>query len=143
MHEEYDNYDDDHDYDDSQDDLENKYKHYFKFDPNAWDTWGKWLQDALNDIVEYTSNVWYISPKTGFFGSNKDMSFPVNSYFSSTGKGNAFQYLGNNYQGSEVWKYKYFVSNPIDQMYKKHIQTHATHFLRQPTYYKGLFDILN
>jgi len=38
---------------DSQDNSGSQYeKFYFKFDPNAWDTWGKWLQDTLNDIVE-------------------------------------------------------------------------------------------
>jgi hypothetical protein len=145
MHEDYDeNYEDDeYDYGDSQDDPESQYKKYFKFDPEAWDAWGKMLYDALNDIVEYPSNVWYISPKTGFFGSNKDMSFPVNSYFSNTGNGYAFQYLGNNYQGSQIWKKKYFVFNPIDIEYRQHIQAHSIHFLHQPHYYKGLFDILN
>lgn len=131
MHEDYD-YDDEHDYDNNQE----KYKHYFKFDPTAWDAWGKWLSDALNDIVDSSPNVWYVSG----WSSKK---FPVNSYFSGTGKSNTFQYLGNNYQGSQVWKYKYFISNPIETMYKKHLQSNAAHFLQQPVYYKGLFDILN
>ena len=141
MHEEYDNYDDDHDYDDSQDDLENKYKHYFKFDPNAWDTWGKWLQDALNDIVEYPSNVWYIGykPVEGF----PKKSFPVNSYFSNTGKNKPFQYLGNNYQNQPIWKTKYFIHNKLATDYINHIKSHAVHFVLQPHYYKGLFDIMN
>ena len=139
MHEDYDN--DDYDYDDSQDDLENKYKHYFKFDPTAWDAWGKWLQKALDDIVESSPNVWYIGPKSieGF----PHKSFPVNSYFSNTGKDKTFQYLGNNYQGSPIWKKKYFVHDPINTIYKKHIESNAIHFLNQPHYYKGLFDILN
>ena len=95
-----DNYNDDHDYDNSQDNLESQYKKYFKFDPYAWDAWGKWLQDALNDIVESSPNVWYIGPT--------DKSFPVNSYFSDTGKDKTFQYLGSNYQGVPIWKKKYF-----------------------------------
>jgi hypothetical protein len=135
MHEEYDNYDDD--YDDSQDNLEDKYKHYFKFDPEAWDAWGKMLYDTLNDIVENSPNVWYIGADFG------KKSFPVSSYFSNTGKDKTFQYLGSNYQNSQVWKNKYFVYNPIQHQYINHIQSHAVHFIQQPHYYKGLFDILN
>jgi len=131
MHEDYDYDDDEHDYDDAK----NPYKHYFKFDPAAWDAWGKWLYDALNDIVESSPNVWY----TGFVPK----SLPVNSYFSNTGKNKNFQYLGNNYQGAPIWKTKYFVRNPINDQYLKHIEQHSIHFLTQPHYYKGLFDILN
>ena len=138
MHQEDDNYDDDYEYDDSQDNLESHYKKYFKFDPDAWDAWGKMLYDALNDIVEYPSNVWYIGPSFG-----KDKSLPVNSYFSNTGKNKPFQYLGNNYQGVQIWKKKYFIYDPIDIAYRHHIQAHSIHFLHQPHYYKGLFDILN
>lgn len=129
----YDYGDDEHDYDDAK----NPYKHYFKFDPAAWDTWGKWLYDALNDIVESSPNVWYVS---GF----PHKSLPVSSYFSNTGKDSkSYQYLGNNYQGSPVWKKKYFVLDPIQNNYKQHIQSHSVHFINQPHYYKGLFDILN
>lgn len=134
MSEEYDDYDD---YDDSQDDLENKYKHYFKFDPEAWDAWGKMLYDALNDIVESSPNVWYIGADFG------KKSFPVSSYFSNTGKDKTFQYLGSNYQNSQVWKQKYFVCDTLQHQYINHIQSHAVHFIQQPHYYKGLFDILN
>lgn len=133
MNQDDDNYDDDYDYEDSK----NPYKHYFKFDPAAWDAWGKWLQDALNDIVEHPSNVWYIGP-----GFDKK-SFPVNSYFSNTGKDKTFQYLGNNYQGVPIWKKKYFVYDPINIIYKNHISNYPVHFLNQPVYYKGLFDIMN
>ncbi|NBU33515.1 hypothetical protein EBZ38_14115 [bacterium] len=135
MHEDYD-YGDDYDYDDSQDDLEKKYKHYFKFDPTAWDAWGKMLYDALNNIVETSPNVWYI-------GGFPNKSFPVNSYFSNAGKGNSFQYLGNNYDNVKVWKKKYFIHDPIDGMYLNHLKSNAVHFLKQPHYYKNMFDILN
>ena len=138
MHEDYnDDYDD---YEDSQDNLENKYKHYFKFDPEAWDAWGKWLYDAMNEIVETSPNVWYTIPNIEGFPSK---SFPVNSYFSNTGKDHSFQYLGSNYEGVKVWKKKYFIIDPIQHNYVNHIQTHAVHFLKQPSYYKGMFDILN
>ena len=134
MHEDYDY--DDYEDDNSQDDLENKYKHYFKFDPEAWDAWGKMLYDALNEVVESSPNVWYIH---GF----PFKSIPVNSYFSNTGKNQPFQYLGNNYDGVGVWKMKYFISNPINDTYKKHIVAHSVYFLQQPSYYKGLFYIMN
>lgn len=138
MNQEDNNYDDEYDYDDSQHNFESQYKKfYFKFDPSAWDAWGKWLQDALGDIVESSSNVWYIGP-----GFDKK-SFPVNSYFSNTGKNKPFQYLGNNYQNQPIWKKKYFVIDKVQIEYTKHIQSHSIYFLQQPTYYKGLFDIVN
>jgi hypothetical protein len=138
MHEDYeDDYDD---YEDSQDNLESQYKKYFKFDPDAWDAWGKMLYDALNDIVDSSPNVWYVTPSISGFPYK---SFPVNSYFSSTGKDKTFQYLGNNYQGSPIWKKKYFISNPLQSEYINHLTSHASYFVQQPHYYKGIFDILN
>jgi hypothetical protein len=135
MHED-DDYNDEHDYDDAK----NPYKHYFKFDPSAWDAWGKWLQDALNDIVESSPNVWYTTFNIPGF-PNK--SFPVNSWLSNTGKDKTFQYLGNNYQNTPIWKKKYFIRDSLNEEYIKHIQNHAVHFLNQPDYYNGMFDILN
>jgi hypothetical protein len=139
MHESYDDNDDYYgdNYDDSQDKFESQYKKYFKFDPDSWDFWGKWLSDALNNIVETSPNVWYIGP-----GMDKG-SFPVNSYFSNTDKGNSFQYLGNNYQNQPIWKTKYFILDTLSIEYRLHIRSNVIHFLKQPHYYKGLFDILN
>jgi len=130
MHEDYDDDDDDQEY------PEDKYKHYFKFDPEAWDAWGKMLYDTLNDIVEVSHNTWYI------YGSSAQ-KFPVNSWNPNTDENKSSQYLGSNYQGQPIWKKKYFISQPIQQMYKNHIATHAYHFINQPHYYKGMFDILN
>jgi len=130
---------DEEDYDDYEDSHQNSgdpYKSYFKFDPDAWDAWGKALYDALDDLVDKSSNVWYVygwDPK----------KFPVNSYFSSTGKEKSFQYLGNNYDGVQIWKKKYFVCDPIQHMYIDHLSSHAQYFVKQPHYYKGMFDILN
>lgn len=132
MHEDYDDYDDD-EYDYGND----KYKHYFKFDPEAWDAWGKLLYETLGDIVESSPNVWYI----GQYLPNEFV--PVNSYNPNTGYGKTFQYLGANYAGQEVWKMKYFVYDKIHHNYLAHIQSHSVHFIKQPHYYKGLFDILN
>jgi hypothetical protein len=134
MHEDYEN--DNYYDDDSQDNLESQHKHYFKFDPEAWDAWGKWLYDALNEAVEISPNVWYAY---GF----PSKSIPVNSYISNTEKGNTFQYLGSNYAGQAVWKNKYFIVDSINISYRKHLEANAKHFLQQPIYYRGLFDILN
>lgn len=135
MHEDYDDYENAYD-DDSQNYPENPYKHYFKFDPQSWDMWGKLLGDMFENIVEPSSNVWYVY---GYLSNE----LPVNSYISNTGKGDTFQYLGNNYDNVKVWKKKYFVIDPIQQEYIHHIQNNAKYFLKQPSYYKGLFDILN
>ena len=77
------------------------------------------------------------------FDPNQVFVFPVNSWNPNTDKGNSFQYLGSNYAGSPIWKKKYFVYDPINQQYKLHIQAHAKHFVLQPDYYNGLFEILN
>jgi hypothetical protein len=134
MHEDYE--DDNYDEDDSQDNLESHYKKYFKFDPDAWDAWGKMLYDTLNEIVEYPSNVWYVS---GF----PFKSIPVNDYFSKSGNFKKSLYLGNNHYKEPIYKMEYFIHNKINTQYKNHIVSNAVHFLIQPNYYKGMFDILN
>jgi len=131
------NYDDDDYEDNSQDNLESQHKNYFKFDPDAWDAWGKMLYEALNDIVEYPSNVWYVGP-----GFDKG-SLPVNDYFSKSGNFKNSLYLGNNHYKEPVYKTKYFVHNKLDTEYRNHLVSNAVHFLQQPNYYEGLFDILN
>ena len=137
QNEDEENYDDDESYYDSQD----KYKHYFKFDPAAWDAWGKWLYDAMKEIVETNPNLWYTPTHIEGWPTKK---FPVNSYFPNTGKEQkTFQYLGNNYDGKAIWKKKYFVSDPIQSMYIDHLSNNAAYFIKQPNYYRGMFDILN
>ena len=135
-------YDEDDNYED-----DNKYypdggmhKHYFKFDNAAWDAWGKWLYDAMKDIVESDAHVWYTPTYIKGWPTKK---FPVNYADSNTGKGNSFQYLGSNSYGEPIWKKKYFIRDELNDKYKKHIIANAKHFLTQPNYYKSLFDILN
>lgn len=135
-------YNEDEDYDDEKYyPDQGMYKKYFKFDEKAWDAWGQWLYEAMQDIVESSPNVWYTPTVIPGFPIQK---FPVNSYFSNTGKDNkSYQYLGNNYDGAAIWKKKYFVSDPIQSEYIDHLAHHASYFVKQPHYYKGLFDILN
>ena len=136
MHEDYeedDDYNDDYyDYDNGNKDLN---KHFFKFDTNFW----QWFGDALNDITWLGDNVWMTN-----IPSFKPKSIPVSSWISNTGAGKSLpQYLGTNYQNQPIWKTKYFVNDPIAIQYINHIKTHAVHFVKQPHYYKGMFDILN
>ena len=139
MHQEDDNYDDDYE-DSSQDNLDSQYKHYFKFDPDAWDSWGKFLTDALKDIVEYPHNTWYVMPNIPGFPKK---SVPVNDYFSKSGNFKNSLYLGNNHHKEPIYKTQYFVHNKLHSDYKNHLRSNAVHFLQQPNYYKGMFDILN
>lgn len=140
MHEPYeDDYDD---YDDEDYHNQKNYnKHYFKFDPTAWDAWGKFLYDALNDIVESSPNIWYIGQNIPGF-PNK--SLPVNGYFLDTDSGqNPLLYLGNNQYNEPVYKKYHFVHNKTKQQYMLHLQSNAKHFVQQPNYYRSMFDILN
>lgn len=133
MHEPY---DEDDGYDDDQYDYDDKYdpyKFYFKFDVGGTPI-SDWITNMINDLFVNPIDNMYDFPV---------VSFPVNSWNSNTAKGNSFQYLGSNYHGVPIWKKKYFVCDPINTEYKLHLQANAHHFIKQPNYYKGLFDILN
>jgi len=68
----------------------------------------------------------------------------VNDLIPNTAGGlNSPLYLGNNHYNEGVWKMKYFAYNPIQMAYIKHLESHAVHFVSQPSYYRGLYDILN
>lgn len=135
MHEPYDddyyedNYDDSHDYDESQ---SNWKKFYFKFDVDS-SPLSEWITKMVNDFLydpEY--------PLLNF----SPVGLPVNSWNPNTAN-SKFQYLGSNYAKEPIWKSKYWISDPLDNEYRHHLQSNATHFVQQPSYYKGLFDILN
>jgi hypothetical protein len=131
MSDQDDYYNDDYE-DDYYDYDNNKQKFNFKFDHNAW---AEWLSEAMKDLIENPKGVWsfIVNP-----------SFPVKSIgFSDTGDKKSHLYLGTNSYSEVVWKNKYFAKNDGHQKYIKHLQSHAVHFLQQPLYYKGLFDIMN
>lgn len=133
MHEDYDDEENDEYYNDNYQDDEYDYtdinKLYFKFDISSGP-----LSDWITNLLGYN-----IQNIPGF----PFVSFPVNSYISNTGQGKSFQYLGSNYAGQGVWKNKYFIVDPVDVSYRKHLEANAKYFLQQPIYYRGLFDILN
>jgi hypothetical protein len=135
----YEDYDED-DYDDDQYDYDhpsaNPY-YYFKFDVSADSPLSKWLTDMFSDID------WSQIPSINNISGFPVFSVPVNSWNPNAGKDLSFQYLGSDYDGQQVWKKKYFISDSINIEYKLHLQSHAKHFVSQPIYYKGLFDILN
>lgn len=140
MHEDYDDSYDEEEGDDQYDydhPSLNPYKWFFKFDIGSDTPLSKWMSDIVNSFLGSSEN-YTMSNIPGF----PSQMFPVNSWNPNTA-GNTPQYLGSNYHGTPIWKYKYFIVDKINNEYKLHIQSHAQHFVKQPTYYKGLFDILN
>lgn len=135
MHEPYDDDDNYHDDDYDHDYDYNPYKFYFQFDVGNTPL-SDWIEKMINDIVNQPFDMINVP---GF----PVQKFPVSSWNPDTGKDNTYQCLGSNYQGNTIWKKKYFAIDKINIAYKMHLQSHAKHFVLQPTYYKGLFDILN
>ena len=109
-----------------------------KFDVD-WAAWEQWLSKAIKEIVEEDKNVWV-------FGHHlkDDKKFIINNTsIKDASKDKYFMYLGSNYYNEGVWKSKYFIVDNIEVEYKQHLASNAAHFLRQPHYYKGLYDNLN
>lgn len=131
------------DYDDDEYNYYPEYNEYGypnskKFDVD-WAAWEQWLSKAIQEIVEEDKNVWV-------FGHNlkDDKKFTINNAsIKDTSKDKYFMYLGSNYYNEGVWKSKYFIVDDIEVEYKQHLVSNAAHFLRQPHYYKGLYDNLN
>lgn len=134
MHDPYDNEDDGYDddyYDKDYNDQYDPYKFYFKFDITENSPLSDWISKMITDIFNKDYDI------------DKMLVFPVNSWNPNTAGKNIPQYLGSNYYKEPVWKSKYFIIDSLDQSYKLHLQSNAAHFLQQPKYYKGLFEILN
>ena len=131
----YDDYDDSHDYDQSQPDWK---KFYFSFDVGAGGAFSDWIKNIIDGFKD---NDIKINNVPGF----PVVSFPVNDWFSqyTVGGGNSPLYLGNNHYQEQVWKPKYFVQDTLGNEYVLHLQSHAGYFLSQPSFYQGLFEILN
>lgn len=131
----------DPEHEDYDDDEYNYYPEYNEYGyPNGkkfdidFAAWEKWLSKAIKDIVEEDENVWLFGHKlSDNKKSDKDKKLD-DKYFI---------YLGSNYYDESIWKTKYFISNSLEIAYKNHLSCHPAHFLRQPTYYRGMFDNLN
>jgi hypothetical protein len=140
MYEDYedeDSYGDDEQYNYDHPSLD-PYKWYYKFDIGQDTPLSKWINDIVNKFMG-SSEDYKMMNIPGF----PPEMFPVNSWYPNTGQSKSFQYLGSNYQGSPIWKKQYFVVDKLNAQYKLHLQANASHFVQQPTYYKGMFDILN
>jgi len=125
-------------YEDYDDDEHNYYPEYneygypkdFKID---WVAWEKWLKAAMQDIVFNDNGEWIVS--SGYLPNkqqNKENEISQK-----------FLYFGQNQYDESIWKYKCFISNYFDQQYRNHFMSHASHIVRQPVYYRGMFDMLN
>lgn len=132
----YDDYDDSHDYTDSQ---SYSPKFYFKFDVTSGGSLSDWIKKSIEDLLKKDSDK--LENNSNFL----PVSFPVNDLFSqyTVSGSNPLLYLGNNHYKEQVWKKKYFIHDKLGTQYVLHLQSHAGYFLRQPKYYKGLFEILN
>jgi len=120
----------------SQDDPEyndDPYKFYFQIDT-------EWIQKYMDSLIKKLSESYQMPVLPEGFES---ISLPVNSWISSIAEENSSLYLGNNYWNEGVWKKKHFIEDKLQREYVNHLQSHAGHFLLQPKYYKGLYEILN
>tara|TARA_R100001163_G_C5041104_1_gene179228 strand:+ start:372 stop:824 length:453 start_codon:yes stop_codon:yes gene_type:complete len=110
---------------------EENYGWNYKFDMQAWE---KWLKQAIEDIIQEDENTWVVQPK----------KFPVSdSTPQDTSKQTYFMYLGSNHYQEAIWTKEYFISDEVNILWKNHISSNAAHYLKQPNYYRGLYNILN
>lgn len=132
----------DPEYNEYDDDEHNYYPEYndYGYPANSkkynidWSAWEKWLKKAIEEIVQEDENTWLVNPSK---------KFPVSDASKGASKEQFFMYLGSNHYDEAIWKKKHFVVDKLNLEYTNHIQSHASYFLQMPSYYKGLFDILN
>lgn len=96
---------------------------------------------------ENSKKKFYFSIDVGWINNHlKDfplVQLPVNDYFSNTAGVTSPLYLGNNHYMEPIYKSGWFVVDMYKYLYTNHLRSHAAYFLKQPSYYKGLFEILN
>lgn len=103
-------------------DENNKNKKPFTFD---WSFLNEWLHEHLENIVEEPNGVWFVGGYKPDKNTEKKLIYWKNFY------------------GEEIWKISYFIKYEIDIEYRNHLIANAVHTVSQPTYYRGLFEILN
>ena len=136
---EHDDYDDD-DYNYYPEHSGDDYSEYTKKFNIDWAAWEQWLSKTIKEIAEEDNNVWVFGHKLSDKTEKKSKTT-----FQSSSKltDKTFIYIGNNKDNDAVWKKKYLAKNQIQIQYNNHISCHASYYLMQPAYYKGMFDILN
>jgi len=110
-------------------DDEGQHKFYFKFDVDAFSDLFK--DYSLDDLFEQSIK--------------KIESYMFQAYSEPTPLVdiNTFILLGKNSYNEEVYKNKFFAVDALHIEYLNHLRSHAAHFLQQPQYYRGMFEILN
>jgi hypothetical protein len=103
-------------------DENNKNKKPFTFD---WDSLNEWVYQYIEGIVQESEGVWVVG------GNQKNKET----------KPKLIHWKNNN--GEEIWKVSYFIKSELDIEYRSHLISNALHTLEQPSYYKGMFEILN
>jgi hypothetical protein len=136
-----------YDYDD--DDYKN-YPHedyaefYKKFgkmsDDEIQKMWQKWIDDVLDEII-MDGNTIYFGP-----AKHKDKEetkkFPVSGSADGTGDEKNL-YHGMNHYGEAIWKPIYLVDWGLYNEWKNHMAAHAAYILKEPKYYRALYEIMN
>lgn len=123
------------DYDDDEHKFypENK-PHQFKFD---WQSWEEWLKDTINELQTNDDGEWIIN----YYYPSKQKNEKPEDYYDEISK--KFLYFGQNQYDESIWKAKFFIKNHFNIHYQNHFMSHAVHIIKQPAYYRGLFDMLN
>jgi len=92
-----------------------------------------------DDSVNFTNNIsWNFQIDTSY-------NSPISAFiYDILNNKTGFDcYVGNNIFKEPIWKTKYWIEDKHYQEYIKHLNSNVVHFLKQPSYYKGMFEILN
>ena len=123
MHEPYDDdFEEQEDYY-KKDNAQNQYEKFFSIDPSLWAKYGNWFNEIADGLFQSEPNVWIVAS---------------NNFKKAYGT----YYVGSNIHNSDIYKQNILIDK-LNIEYKNHIKSHAKHFLEQPNYYKGMFEILN
>ena len=104
-----------------------------------WAAWEQWILKTIKEMSKEDANLFVLGNELNYDSQMKKQQTIKENTLSDK----FFMYLGSNYYDEAIWKTKYFLRNEINQSYKNHLTNHASHFVRQPHYYKSMFDILN
>lgn len=132
------------DYDDDEYNYYPEYNEYGYPSTNSkkfnidWAAWENWLSKTIKDIIEEDNNVWSFKVVPGLPSKNVNDWLPKSQLDDKY-----FMYLGSNHYDEAIWKAKYFINNKLNIMYKNHIAHYPGYFVRQPRYYRGMFENMN
>lgn len=122
MHEPYGDFEDEEDYY-KKDNSQNQYEKFFSIDPELWKKYGQWFNEITDGLFQFEPNLWIVA--------SNNFKKTYDTY-----------YVGSNIHSNNIYK-KNILIDKLNIEYKNHINSHAKHFLEQPDYYRGMFEILN